>query len=293
MKRFYSLCIVLALLLSIGILPASAESSDTTVVNLKTQGLVNPVGVNELQPEFSWQMLSSATGAKQTSYHIIVKDAQNEVVWDSGVVQSAQSVGVLYNGASLTPASEYSWNVTITDQAGRECTSEEATFETSLLDSTFASWAGAQWIGSGELALDAASKAVFHISADVQLAEGSKTASFVLGADDFRLNNKVFNPWLYEGENWVRVELDFSGATGEGGAKINVYRLGYVPGEDASVPFAVVEDNAELDSVLNSGNMYAPHHVDIFCANSTLTFTVDGAVVNGTPDADCGYTPVV
>ena len=141
MKRLYSLCIVLALLLSIGILPASAESSDTTVVNLKTQGLVNPVGVNELQPEFSWQMLSSATGAKQTSYHIIVKDAQNEVVWDSGVVQSAQSVGVLYNGASLTPASEYSWNVTITDQAGRECTSEEATFETSLLDSTFASWA--------------------------------------------------------------------------------------------------------------------------------------------------------
>ena len=279
MKRFYSLCIVLALLLSIGILPASAESSDTTVVNLKTQGLVNPVGVNELQPEFSWQMLSSATGAKQTSYHIIVKDAQNEVVWDSGVVQSAQSVGVLYNGASLTAASEYSWNVTITDQAGRECTSEEATFETSLLDSTFASWAGAQWIGSGELALDAASKAVFHISADVQLAEGSKTASFVLGADDFRLNNKVFNPWLYEGENWVRVELDFSGATGEGGAKINVYRLGYVPGEDAAVPFAVVEGNAELDSVLNAGNMYEAHHVDIFCTASTLSFTIDSTTL--------------
>ena len=279
MKRFYSLCIVLALLLSIGILPASAESSDTTVVNLKTQGLVNPVGVNELQPEFSWQMLSSATGAKQTSYHIIVKDAQNEVVWDSGVVQSAQSVGVLYNGASLTPASEYSWTVTVADQNGNEVTSEPAFFETSLLDSTFASWDGAKWIGAGELPLDAASKAVFHISADVQLSEGSQAASFILGANDFRLNNKVFNPWMYEGENWVRVEFDFSGTTAEGGAKINVYRLGYVPGEDATVPFAVVEGNAELDSVMNAGNMYDVHHLDIFCTASTLSFTVDGTAL--------------
>ena len=194
MKRFYSLCIALALLFSIGILPAAADGGDTAIVNLKTQGLVNPINVNETQPEFSWQMQSSAVGARQTSYHIIVFDVNGNAVWDSGVVESAQSVGILYDGASLTPASEYGWSVTVMDQDGKEYTSAPAYFETSLLDTTFASWNGAQWIGAGELALDAASKAVFRIAADVQLAEGSKTASFILGADDFRLNNKVFNP---------------------------------------------------------------------------------------------------
>ena len=52
MKRFYSLCIALALLFSIGILPAAADGGDTAIVNLKTQGLVNPINVNETQPEF-------------------------------------------------------------------------------------------------------------------------------------------------------------------------------------------------------------------------------------------------
>ena len=38
------------------------------------------------------------------------------------------------------------------------------------MDTSSASWDGAKWIGAGELSLDAASKAVFNISADVQVA---------------------------------------------------------------------------------------------------------------------------
>ena len=278
MKRIISLFAAVALLLSLCAVGVFAEDG-AAVVNLKTDGRVNPIGIDEAQPEFSWQLQSSAVGAKQTAYHIIVFEVTGNAVWDSGVVESAQSVGILYDGATLAPASEYGWSVTVTDQAGKEYTSAPAYFETSLMDATFASWDGAQWIGAGELALDAASKAVFHISADVQLTEGSDAASFVLGADDFRLKNKVFNPWLYEGENWVRVEFDFSGATAEGGAKINVYRLGYSADDDPAVPFAVVEGNAELDSVLNAGNRYEPHHLDIFCTASTLSFTVDGTAL--------------
>ena len=58
------------------------------------------------------------------------------------------------------------------------------------MDTSSASWGGAKWIGAGEISLDAASKAVFNISADVQVAEGSNGASFILGADDFRLEIK-------------------------------------------------------------------------------------------------------
>ena len=280
MKRQKIVAGILTAFMIAGSLPAAvfaeeAAVSSASVVNLKTQGRVNPLGVDEEQPAFSWQMQSGAIGAAQTSYQIVVKDASGNVVWDSGEVESSKSNEILYEGEALAPCSQYFWNVTVKDQDGAELISEEASFETSLMDESIEAWDGAEWIGAGELSLDAASKAVFHISADVQLAEGSSAASFILGADDFRLENKAFNNRLQAGENYVRVELDFSGASKSGGVKINAYRLGYDEGDDPTVPFFTIEENEDLDGVLNADNQYVPHHVDIFCTASTLTITVD------------------
>ena len=252
-----------------------APAAEAAIVNLKTQSRVNPLGVDAAQPAFSWQMQSGQIGAAQAAYQIVVKDAADQVVWDSGKVESASSNEIVYEGEELQPQSAYTWSVTVTDQSGAELQSEEAYFETSLMDTTAESWNGAEWIGAGELILDAASKAVFNISADVQLAEGSNAASFILGADDFRLKNEAFNVDLQNGENYVRVELDFSDATDAGGVKINAYRCGYYEGDDPSVPFFTVEENEELDSVLNASNQYDVHHVNIFCTASTLTLTID------------------
>ncbi|MBQ3373552.1 MAG: family 78 glycoside hydrolase catalytic domain [Oscillospiraceae bacterium] len=277
-RKFFSFLLTVLFLIGIGmpVLRQQALAEEPAMIqNLKTNGRVNPIGIDESQPEFSWQMASDAVGAAQTAYHIVVEDEAGAIVWDSGKVESSVSVGILYEGEALQPAAAYTWSVTVTDQNGKELVSDPAFFETSLMDPTFDSWDGAQWIGASELSLDAASKAVFHISADVQLAEGSNAASFILGADDFRLKNKVFNPWLQEGENYVRVELDFTDATADGGAKIKVYRCGYQAEEDPAVPFAVVEENEALNSVLNSGNRYDAHHFDVFCTASTLSFTVD------------------
>ena len=252
-----------------------AETVPESVICLETQGKTNPIGIDSQNPAFSWKMQSSAIGAAQTAYHIVVKDAADKVVWDSGEVESSKSNEIVYEGDALTPCTGYTWNVTIKDQNGAELVSDDAYFETSLMDTSIEAWDGAEWIGAGELSLDAASKAVFHISADVQLSEGSSAASFILGADDFRLENKAFNNRLQEGENYVRVELDFSGASKTGGVKINAYRLGYDAGDDPSVPFFTIEENEDLDTVLNADNQYEPHHVDIFCTASTLTVTVD------------------
>ena len=266
-RRILAVILSLALLLG-GATSALAEGqTDAAIVNLKTQGRVNPVGIDAANPAFSWQMASNAIGAAQTSYHIVVCDAAGNVVWDSGVVESAKSNEILYEGEPLEPSTAYTWSLTVTDQTGAELTSE-ASFETALMDSSFAAWDGAQWIGAGELALDAASKAVFHISADVQLTQGSSTASFIFGADDFRMQNPVFNPWMYAGENWVRVEIDFANA------KINAYRKGFGD-EDSTVPFATIEENEDLAAVLTPANQYDPHHVDIFCTASTLSLTID------------------
>ena len=242
MKRFLSLVLAVLLLLSISCTAAFADESEQPIIqNLKTNGRVNPIGIDTPQPEFSWQMFSSAVGAGQKAYHIVVTDEQGNTVWDTGIVESPVSVGILYEGDALQPTTEYNWTLTVTDRDGRELTADPAFFETSLLDATFEAWDGAEWIGSPDLPLDAPSKAVFHISADVTLAEGSSTASFILGAGDFRLENRAFNPWLAEGENYVRVEFDYTDATPEGGVKINVYRVGYLPEDDPAVPFAVVQ----------------------------------------------------
>lgn len=280
-NRILSMIMILTLLL--GFCGAFAEAAPAaSIVDLRTEGRADPVGVDTAEPAFSWRMRSDAVGAAQTAYEITVWDADGNAVWESGAVESNRSNDILYEGAALAPSTTYQWQVVVTDQSGARLESEIAAFTTSLLSDSFDAWDGAEWIGSLELPLDAASKAVFHINADVTLAEGSKAYSFILGANDFRLMNAAYNPGLMAGENWVRVEIDFSGATPAGGARINAYRKGYVRDEDETVPFAAVEENEELDGVLNAGNMYEEHHVDIFCTASTLYFTIDDVEINPT-----------
>ena len=271
-KTIISICFIFMLLLgSLNFAFAAEENPtlETAIVNLKTEGRVDPIGIDSPQPAFSWQMQSSVTGAAQAAYHITVQDDQLSTVWDSGVVESAQSSHILYEGEPLNPSAAYTWNVVVTDQNGVEISSETAAFETALMDTSSEAWDGAQWIGAGELALDAASKAVFRINADVQLQEGSSKVSFILGADDFRLKNPVFNPWTYAGESYVRVELDFANAV------VNAYRYGFGAEENADVPFFTISENEELKQLLTPANQYEPHHVDIYCTGSSLTLTID------------------
>ena len=281
MKLKKLLASVLAAVLLLSLWPASAlAEGSAAVVNLKTQGLTEPLGVDTPEPSFSWQLQSDVQGAAQTSYHLIVTDERGAVVWDSGVVESSASVGILYEGDALQPATAYTWTVTITDQNGDTLLSEPAHFETSLLSDSFEAWNGAQFIGAGELSLDAASKSVFHIAADVTIPEGSDYASFVLGANDFRLEHAAFNPWLAEGDNHFRVELDYSAVTEDGGAKIHFYRGGYLPGDEPTTPIATIEDNADLNTLLTSANRYEPHSVDLYCPGSGIIVTFDGVTLN-------------
>ena len=298
-KRIFALLLAAALLLTLGPVGAAAEN-ETAIVDLKTEGLNEPLGVDTAQPSFSWRMQSDAVGAAQKSYRIVVKDAADVVVWDSGVVESAVSVGVLYDGEALQPCAEYTWTVRVTDQRGETLVSEPAHFETSLLSDSFEAWDGAQWIGAEALPLDAASKAVFRIAADVTIPEGSEHASFVLGADDFRLRNAAFNPWLAQGENYIRVELDYSGVTEAGGAKINFYRVGYLPDDDPATPVAVIEGNEALDAAVNASNAHDTHHIELYCPANGLIVSVDGAqlnanriVLNPLGGAECNTYPML
>ena len=116
------------------------------VGNLRINFERSPNCVGE-SPSFSWNLLSSVRGARQTAYRVKVAASEaalnaGELVWDSGTVESAACVGIPCEG-KLREAADYCWNVTLTNERGEEITSEASSFTTALFETGFD---GADWI---------------------------------------------------------------------------------------------------------------------------------------------------
>lgn len=125
---------------------------DVTVGNFYT----NPLGL-DLQPiSFSWKLPQIRDGIEQTAYQIVVYDVtrssssrkkQGEY-WDSGKVQSSQSVKVPYGGRMLSSRAKCQFKVRYWDEFGKVSDwSEMGTFELGLLKNS--DWK-ADWIGADE-----------------------------------------------------------------------------------------------------------------------------------------------
>ena len=106
---------------------------DADLYALRVDDMVDPVGIDNKTPNFSWKVNSDRLGWSQKSYQIVVKEGDT-VVWDSGKIDSDKSFGIDYAGNSLTSSTEYTWQVTVWDDKGDSFASESATFETALLE---------------------------------------------------------------------------------------------------------------------------------------------------------------
>ncbi len=96
------------------------------------EGFVNPIGFHDATPCFSWRLPLGLE--KQTAYQIKVEAGDSQ--WDSGWVESDQSVWVPYAGEKLNSRQRAEWCVRFRDENGRESEwSESASFELGLLDS--------------------------------------------------------------------------------------------------------------------------------------------------------------
>lgn len=122
---------------------SSSAFAGTKVVELRTLGLKNPLGI-ESTPNFSWKIQADERGYQQKAYEITVTDANGSEVWTSGRVESARQTAVAYEGPALKSRMQYMWNVTAYDIDGSVATSEAATFETGLLQQN--EWNDAKWI---------------------------------------------------------------------------------------------------------------------------------------------------
>jgi alpha-L-rhamnosidase len=90
-------------------------------VHLRCELLENPLGIDATAPRLSWQSDSIARDWRQTAYEILVA-TQPELlepgsadIWDSGKVDSADSVGIVYAGPALKSRSRYYWTVRVWD----------------------------------------------------------------------------------------------------------------------------------------------------------------------------------
>ncbi|MEU9661734.1 family 78 glycoside hydrolase catalytic domain [Streptomyces chartreusis] len=108
----------------------------------------NVLGTDVAHPRLAWELASSGHGARQTAYRIQVRAGAagwaRSLVWDSGKVTSANSVGVAYGGPELKPRTRYTWRVKVWDGRGNESAwSAPRWWETTLSPQEW----GASWIG--------------------------------------------------------------------------------------------------------------------------------------------------
>lgn len=93
-------------------------------------------------PYFSWVITSNKRNVMQTSYHITVTGPE-EVMWDSGVVESDKSIFVEYSGKPLKSLCDYIWTVEVTDNTG-ERAAASSSFETGFVNKEWT----AEWVKS-------------------------------------------------------------------------------------------------------------------------------------------------
>jgi len=123
----------------------------TGPVALEVDNLTTPLGIDDPEPKFSWQLHDPARGAKQTAYQVyIIGDSDLPVhtgpaLWTSGRVESSQSMNVRYTGPALKASTRYYWDVVVWGADGKQYQGGKQTwFETGLMNQD--AWT-AQWIG--------------------------------------------------------------------------------------------------------------------------------------------------
>ncbi|UCE06824.1 MAG: glycoside hydrolase family 78 protein [bacterium] len=125
-------------------------SSELQITNLRTEYHVNPVGIDVPQPRLGWEITSNQRDIFQTVYQVRAAETieklhtQKNLLWDSGKVESDQSIHILYKGPALNSGQRVYWQVRIWDNKNRPSSWSEAAFwEMGLLKIT--DWQAA-WI---------------------------------------------------------------------------------------------------------------------------------------------------
>ncbi|HET8780734.1 MAG TPA: alpha-L-rhamnosidase N-terminal domain-containing protein, partial [Agromyces sp.] len=178
--------LALALVLTDGATATAADAADGIAVGtLKTDNRATPLGIGGEAPGLSWRLDADddARGVVQSAYQVraatSIDGLNGSTVWDSGKVESEQSVEVSYGGPALESQTRYYWQVKVWDGAGDESEwSSPSWFETGILDNS--EWAG-DWIGGPDPADELAEWTDYTVTADFTLKPGTAFGVYFRG----------------------------------------------------------------------------------------------------------------
>lgn len=144
MKKFLGL-------VALGFTCMAAQAAVPPPAHLLCERAENPV-IDVAVPALSWKLTDTRSGAAQTAYRILVASSPEQLaadqgdLWDSGRVESDQSLDVAYAGKPLASRQRLFWKVKVWDQEGKESEwSEPVSWRMALLDAK--DWQ-ARWIAA-------------------------------------------------------------------------------------------------------------------------------------------------
>ena len=109
-------------------LAALAGAAPISISDVRTEGVSQPLGIEEAAPRFSWRYeaaLQAPRGFRQSACRIQVTSSLEKLsqgqadMWDSGKQAGSDSLNILYAGKPLQSATRYFWQVTGFDDAGK------------------------------------------------------------------------------------------------------------------------------------------------------------------------------
>ena len=113
------------LFLAVGLFSTNGLAFESNAPShLQCEAMQEPLGIDITTPRLSWQLQDSRRGARQTAYEIRVASSAEALaqdhadIWDSGRVDSDQSVNVLYGGPAVESRRRYYWQVRVWDSQG-------------------------------------------------------------------------------------------------------------------------------------------------------------------------------
>src|SRR5262249_30640565 len=143
----------IALVLSTEIARAAEHAGTAaalSVFKLRTEYKDDPLGIDSPKPRLSWQIQGAGRGVEQSAYQVRVARSEQDLraggplIWDSGRVNSDESVQQPYGGPPPQSRRRYWWQVRVWDRKGTASQwSASAYWEMGLLQP--ADWR-AEWI---------------------------------------------------------------------------------------------------------------------------------------------------
>ncbi|MGN7990348.1 family 78 glycoside hydrolase catalytic domain [Pedobacter sp. 22226] len=126
-------------IICICLLPFSKVVAQIVLQHTTCEMLENPLGIDVQRPRFAWHIISKERNVMQTAYQILVASSEEKLkandgdLWDSGKVNSSESIHVIYSGKPLNSRLKAYWKVKTWTTAGQSEWSANNYFTMGLL----------------------------------------------------------------------------------------------------------------------------------------------------------------